>query len=193
MDSQVQSVNEPQLALTPTPPTYEAVERETEVKKILLSQDFQSIIQILRFRLYEHKDSLQVLQHRWSNSLDKILINLDPTRLKDNDLSRTQYIDAILRLVEPTPPSPVCCSWSRSWKPTNETDARKIAAEINEESCSLFRKVSFTDWLRHAIGYQEESVAQLLFQHDCLSTRLSSHLRRHLEEIRKYLEVKKVN
>ena len=185
--------------LAPPPPNYEAFERETEAKTILRGQDFQSITQILRFRLYGHKDSLrQVLQHRWDCQLGEILIGLHPTRFRDDHqavakLSKAQKIEVILGLVEPTQsPSPGYWSW-KPYKAANETDAGKIAADIDEESCSLFRKVPFRDWLRHAVGYQEQSVDQLVFQHENLSRRLSWYLCRHPEENHKYFEVKKVN
>jgi len=47
--------------------------------------------------------------------------------------------------------------------------------------------------LRHAVEYQEQSVDQLVFQHENLSRRLSWYLCRHPEENHKYFEVKKVN
>ena len=185
--------------LTSSPPNYEAFERETEAKTILRDQDFQSITQILRFRLYEHKDSLrQVLQHRWNCQLSEILIDLHPTRFKDDHqavakLSKAQKIEVILRLVESTQSfSPRYWSW-KSYKAANETNAGKIVADIDEESCSLFRKISFRNWLRHAVEYQKQSVDQLVFQHENLSRRLSWYLCRHFEENHKYFEVKKVN
>lgn len=114
------------------------------MRKLLLSQDLQSITQILRFRLYEHKNSLQqVLDKRWDYKLGEILIELLPARLINNPqavtkLSKDQKIEAILRLVEPTPPpSPVCWSW-KPCNAINETDAVKIAAEIDEEFFWIF-------------------------------------------------------
>lgn len=221
MDTQVSSnhsANEPQLSLdfllciagnisdnlplyselTPPPPRYETFGTEEQAKTILLSQDFLSITQILRFRLFGHKDLLQqVLQHRWDSQLGKILISLNPSWLKDDlqadiDLNKAQKIKAILEIVEPTQSLPACWNW-KPYKAATETNIRKIAADIDEESCSLFRRISFTDWLRYAIGYKEESVNQLVFQHEVLCHRLSWYLNRHPEEIDKYLEVKKVN
>lgn len=185
--------------LAPPPPDFEAFEWETQAKTILHGQDFPSITQVLRFRLYGHKDSLrQVLHHRWDCRLDEILVGLHLTRLKDDPQaivksSRAQKIELILELVEPTqPPSSMDWNW-KPYKAASETDPREIAAAIDEESCSLFRMVPFRDWLRLAIGYQEESVDQLLFQHQYLSRRLSWYLCRHPEEIHKYFEVKKVD
>jgi len=138
------------------------------------------------------------LQHRWDCRLDEILIGLYPTWFKDNHQavaksSKAQKIEVILELVEPTQLlSPVCWNW-KPYKAANETDPGKIATAIDEESCSLFRRVPFRDWLRHAIGYQEASINQLLFQHDCLSRCLSWYLCRHPEENHKYFEVKKVD
>ncbi len=94
--------------LASPPPNYEAFERETEAKTILRGQDFQSITQILRFRLYGHKDSLrQVLQHRWDCQLGEILIDLHSIRFRDDHqavakLSKAQKIEVILGLVEST-------------------------------------------------------------------------------------------
>ncbi len=211
MDSQVQSYQDVNVAdsvfddlpsytgLMPPPPNYEVFETEKEANTILRSQDFQSITQILRFRLYGHKDSLrQVLQHRWDCHLVEILIGLRPLKFKDDHqavakLSKAQKIEVILGLVEPTQsPSPVHWSW-KPWKAADETDAGRIAADIDEESCSQFRKVPFMDWLRHAVGYQEDSVDQLVFQHENLSHSLFCYLCRHSEEKPKYFEVKKVN
>lgn len=150
--------------LTSFSSNYETFERETETKTILRDQNFQSITQILRFRLYEHKDSLQqVLQHRWNCQLNEILIDLHSIRFKDDHqaivkLSKAQKIEVILRLVESTQPfSSRYWSW-KSYKAANETNAQKIVADIDEESCSLFRKISFKNWLRHAVEYQKQSV-----------------------------------
>lgn len=142
--------------LAPPLQNYEAFEWETQAKTILRGQDFQSITQILRFRLYGHKDSLrQVLQRRWDCQLVKILFNLYPTGPEAYHqafakLSKAHKIEKILKLIQPTQtPSPVYWNW-KPYKAANETDAGKIAADIDEESCSLFRRVPFSDWLNNS-------------------------------------------
>ena len=184
--------------LTPPPPKYETSDIEEQAKTILSSKDFLSIAQILRFRLFRHKDSLQrILENRWDYTLGKILISLNPSWSKYdlqsvNDLKKAQKINAILEIVEPTPSLPAC--WK--WKPSNaatETDIKKIAADIDAESCSSFRRISFIDWLRYAIGYREESVDQLIFQHELLYQQLSEYLRQNPREVIKHLEITTMN
>lgn len=169
---------------------------EYQANTVLHNQDFLSIIHVLKFRLYGNKDLLEAaLQCRWSCQLNKILNSLHTWSKFQPiaNLSKAQKIEAISKLAEPTQSlSPA--SWS--WKPYTaaiETNARQIADVIDGESCSLFRRIPFKDWLRHAIGYKEESIDNLLFQQNALNLRLSSYLSQHPEETEKYLKVTKVN
>lgn len=171
---------------------------EMDARTILQGWDFYSIQQILRFRLYGHADSLRhALKYRWAYSLDQILL-LRPNRVDRGhrttaELKKDRKVEEILESVESTRLLlPMGWSWV-PYKATGETDTEKIAADIDEESCSLFRKVPFENWLRYSVGYEEESVDELFFLHECLSRRLHSYLRRHHEETKKYVEVMKVN
>lgn len=172
---------------------------EAETKTILQGQDFLSIQQVLRFRLYGEKDSLRhLLQHRSESWLDQILLGLRPTRVGASHhagvkLNKDQKVVKILATVEPNrPSSPMGESWA-PYKAAGQTEVKKIAADVAEDSGRQFNAVTFEDWVRSSIGYTEESVEGLLSQHAALSRRLHSYLRRHPSERDKYAKVKKVN
>ncbi|KAL9124562.1 MAG: hypothetical protein Q9217_006116 [Psora testacea] len=170
---------------------------EAEAKTMLQDQDFMSIQQILRFRLYGEKDSLRhLLLCRSEYWLDQILLGLRPTRVGAShhtgvNLNRDQKVTEILATVEPNrPSSPMGESWA-PYRAADETDVKKIAADVAEDSGRQFNAVTFEDWFRSSIGYTEESVEGLLSQHTALSRRLHSYLRRHPSERDKYEKVEK--
>lgn len=78
-------------------------------------------------------------------------------------------------------------SWR--WAPFTvvDMDAEQIAASINEESYSLFRKVRFKDWVRHFAGYKEESVNRLFLLYRVLTRKICCHLLIYSDEREKYI------
>lgn len=85
-------------------------------------------------------------------------------------------------------------SWSWAlYKATVEQSVEEIVTVIDEESCSLFREISFEDWLRYFIEYEKKFVNKFFLQHELLSRRLHSYLDRYSKETNKYIEVIKIS
>ncbi|KAI9733523.1 MAG: hypothetical protein M1835_003429 [Candelina submexicana] len=103
-------------------------------------------------------------------------------------LEKDQKMDKILELVDPTRDFSQV-GWR--WAPYNaiNTDVEQIAANIEEESYSLFRRIRFEDWVRYLTGYEEESVEDLFFQHRVLTHKIRCYLLRHRDERGKYTQV----
>jgi len=180
-----------------SPPTYEATEirhaHETEAQEVLCSQQFQLIQCLLRFGLYGEKASLcHTLQHYETYELDNILVLLKDDEQHLAELEKDQKVNEILELVGPIRTFSHV-SWR--WAPFTaaDMDAEQIAASIDEESYSLFRKVRFEDWVRHFAGYEEESVNRLFLLHGVLTRKICCHLLIHGDEREKYIQVEEVS
>lgn len=193
----------PPYTVLGSPPTYNGTHHptapptlspwwETEAREILCSQQFQLIQRLLRFRLYGQKDSLRhTLQHCWTCKLDKILVLLKDNEQPLPELEKNQKVDKIMELVD-TIRDFSHVGWR--WAPYNaaDMDAEQIAANIDEESYSLFRRIRFEDWVRHLAGYEVESVDDLFFQHRILTHKIRCYLLRHRNEREKYIQVTEV-
>lgn len=202
MDSQFQShqgENEPQSPSILQRTTndllpHEVSKTEAEAITILYSQNFPRIMQILRFRLYGHTESLQwVLQYFQDHQLDRFFMMLGATHQAITNLDKAEKVEAILELVESTRPPLLL---PQSWRFLESQDVRSplsIATDIDDMSCSLLKDVPFEDWLRHALGYEEHSVNRFFIYHEDLRNSLSSYLCYYPEEYHKYLKVKKVD
>lgn len=81
------------------------------------------------------------------------------------------------------------------WKEHNsqKLDATEIAVVAAGESMSKFSKISFEEWVRHALGLAPNSIKNLEQQYSDLSCQLYYYLQRHIDEVSKYCEVAEVS
>lgn len=172
---------------------------DMEADSIFLSTDNSSIQQILQLGWYDNVDSLRHNLRCQVELLDPLLDSLRPIMVEGGQQATTQLTDhrkveEILTLVIPPPPSAL---WRETWdwnpkKSVDEIDVLRIAAYIDEESCSYFKEVPFIHWLKCSIGYQIETLRRLLSKHFRLSCSIYAYLLMHPNELDKYIAVEKV-
>lgn len=116
-----------------------------------------------------------------------------PPRSKDNEFDDSSLRDQEILEQKKAPLPHLSAQWN--WAPCavrGDADVVKIATDISIESYSLFSQIPFEDWLKHALGYEVDSVDDLFFQHRYMSVRLCSFLRRNPKELDGFLKVKEV-
>ena len=166
---------------------------EIDGLEILRSRKVNLVPGLLRFRLYGNKESLQDGLRDYSLiELDKILCSLATREPQPVAINKEQKVDQILDLVEPILLS---CDFGSVWRPSEmaNMDAPYIASCIHDESCAFFREVRFEDWVRHALGYAEQSVIQLFRKHKRISFRIRRYISANPMERETFSQVEEVS
>jgi hypothetical protein len=181
------------LEVTPLHVTYRWWEDEGSA--VLYAYDTREICRVIRFCLFVDRNLPKgLLLRRAGSLLDDFLGKLLLVEFgiqSDPNTTYTEKVDEVFRLLEP----PMRPSTNWDWFPTqarDEPDARAIANQIDAESHRHFKKVSFEEWVRVALGYPSVSVNRFLLQHEVFLFYISRYLEAYDVEIDQYLEVEKV-
>ena len=163
---------------------------DVEAARILrTSLSIQDIKLICRFRPYQDENlPRSVLLTRWEAKLNDFL---DWLHIEKDELCKYQKVEAIIKHFAPLPPRKVCWKWTPS-DSMHETDPKRIATKIDEQSHSHFKEIPFEDWVRRSIGFYVPSVAEFCNQHSELRGKLSEYLNNNPEAYLKYSNVAKV-
>lgn len=127
--------------------------------------------------------------------MDTFLLQLTAeihSRRNINDLDLDEKVEVLLRWLEPSRPADR--TWWYSPLPAMQSNASHLASELNEQSWSLFRDITFSDFVRKAI-YPEETVEPVeTFKnwHDDLFYEVLDQLERFPAEEEKFLQIQQV-
>lgn len=151
---------------------------EREARIIFRSGQIDLILHLLRFGTYGQKhflyDALQLCE---TSRLNKILARLTDEGT-DPECQRAQIVEKIMKLVAPTCPS-LNLIWTWESRQTEDLNVEQIADVINQGSISVLAHSRFEECLRHALGYAERSVENIVGQHRCIAFKIRCYLREH--------------
>ena len=170
---------------------------EVEAKEILQGTDLPAIRLLCRYRTYrDSRIPALILRTSWTTTCDTYLRQLtaetsSPREIEHLDLD--QKVEVLLRWLEPIRPT------NRSWwhmpLPSLLQSPSQIISELKEQSWSLFRDITFSDFVREAL-YPEEfikSIETFIDWHDTLSYVLLGHLERFPAEEEKFTQIQRVS
>ncbi|KAL2049578.1 hypothetical protein ABVK25_010157 [Lepraria finkii] len=150
---------------------------EREVRRFLCSGQIELIPRLLQFHFFGHKNSLyDALPDCETSRLNEILawLTVEGTNPEGQ---RIEIIEKIVKRVERTCSSLHLFKLVWTWRPCQtDLDVEKIADVINQGSMSLLADTWFEECWRHALGYTEPSVENLVSQHRCIAWRIRSYL-----------------
>ena len=171
---------------------------EIEAKDILRGGDPQPIRLVCRYRIYRDSSiPAAILQMDWTPALDTFLRSMieDINSMWDiDDLGKDQKVGLLLKLLEPLPPA------DRSWLhppllPAFQPNAAYIASELDKQSWSLFKDITFSEFVREAL-YSEQTIEPIeTFRdwHDSLFYAILDYLEQFPEEHQKFVQVQQVS
>ena len=165
------------------------------MRRFVCSGQIELIPCLLQFHFYGHKNSLyDALQDCETSRLNKILARLTDEGT-DPEGQRMEMVEKIVKLVEPTCSSLHLIKLVWTWGPcqTEALDVEQIADVINQGSMSLLAESRFEECWRHALGYTEPSVENLVSQHRCIAWRIRSYLHENPMMRETYHQVEQVS
>ncbi len=169
---------------------------EAEAEDILRGTDLQAIRLLCRYRTYRDSSiPASILRTRWTPTINTFLLQLTAetySRRDVDDLDLGQKVEVLLRWLEPSRPADR--TWWHSPLPALQPNAAHVASELNEQSWSLFRDITFSDFVREAF-YPEETVEPVeTFKdwHDDLFYEVLDRLERFPAEEEKFVQIQQV-
>ncbi len=172
---------------------------DAEAEEILRGTDLQVIQLLCRYRTYRD-DSIpgSILRTRWAPILDSFLLRLSAgtySRGDVADMDLDQKVQEILqRLVLSFPVEDPGKHWA-SRAVLLESDASCVALQLNEESLSRFRKITYSDYVREALYPEEyvDSVEDYIDWHNGLFNKVFDRLENFPNEVEKYAQIEQVS
>ena len=172
---------------------------EPEAEIILRGTDLQAMQRLYRYRTYhgEHIPG-SVLRTRWPSILSSLLLHLSSGTFSRRDvdiLNLEQKVEEILKRLAPSRSVWVHWDSSVSYPALLESEASRVASELEEESLSCLRRIPFSDYIRVALYPEEyvDSVEAFKDWHDGLFNQVSDRLESFPEEEGKYAQIEKVS
>lgn len=170
---------------------------EDGAENILRGYDLQAIQLVCRFRTYRD-ESLpgEILRTRWPPLLNAFFVSLRAGDRKTVvELDVNQKVEGILKQLSPSFPSPDPLEIHLLHDLLREADALLAALEINNTSCSAFKRITFSDWARAARDPDEyvEPVEDFFDWHGSLQDILEDRLQNFPDERAKYIQMEKVD
>lgn len=169
---------------------------EAEAEDILRGTDLQAIRLLCRYRIYRDSSiPASILRTRWTPTMDTFLLQLTAeihSRRNIDDLDLDQKVEVLLRWLEPSYPADR--TWLHSPFPALQLNASHVASELNEQSWSLFRDITFSDFVREAL-YPEanvEPVETFKDWHDDLFYQVLDQLEQFPAEEEKFVQIQQV-
>lgn len=172
---------------------------DAEAEDILRGTDLQVIQLLCRYRTYRD-DSIpgSILRTRRAPILDSFLLRLSAGTYSHRDVAYMdldQKVQEILqRLVLSFPVEDPWKHWA-SRAVLLESDASYIAFQLNNESLSWFRKITFSDYVREALypGEYVDSVEDYTDWHNGLFKKVLDRLENFPNEVEKYAQIEQVS
>lgn len=170
---------------------------EDGAKNILRENDLQNIKLICRFRIYSDENlSREILHMRWLSLLNTFFLNLHKDdRQAVNDLNKDQKVEKILKKLVSSLSFSDSSNIQKLHKLLQEENVSQSVLDLNEASCSAFKRIFFSDWARSARDSHEliDLVNDFLDWHDSLQNIVKSCLRDNSDEMKKYVQMKIVD
>ena len=99
-----------------------------------------------------------------------------------------------MRRVQPHPTfAGIDFSWTLEPSSTGDSDVGSIALRIEEGSCSLLRTLQAINCWRHALGYSEPVIDNIINQHIALAYRIRGYLQYKPDFRQKYIQLETVS
>ncbi len=172
---------------------------EAEAEVILRGTDLQAIQLLYRYHTY-HSDHTpgSVLRTRWPPILSGLLLRMSSgtfSRRDINVLHVEQQVEEILKRLAPSRSVGVHWDPWASYPALLESEASQVALELEAESLSWFRRVSFSDYIREALYPEKDidSIEAFKDWHDGLFNQVSDRLASFPDEGVKYAQVEEVS
>lgn len=170
---------------------------EDGAKNILRENDLQNIKLVCRFRIYSDENlSREILHTRWLSLLNTFFLNLhEGDRQAVNDLNKDQKVERILKKLVSSLSFSDSSNIQKLHKLLQEENVSQSVLDLNEASCSAFKRIFFSDWARSARDSHEliDLVNDFLDWHDSLQNIVKSRLRDNSDEMKKYVQIKIVD
>lgn len=151
---------------------------------------------VCRFRTYSDEDlPREILRTRWLLLLNTFFLSLHGgDRQTVNDLNKDQKVEGILEKLVPPLTSSDPSDIPELHELLQEGDVSQSALGLNEASCSAFKRIPFSDWIRSARDPHElvDLVDDFIDWHGSLQDMVESRLRDNPSEMERYVQMEKV-
>lgn len=172
---------------------------DAEAEDILRGTDLQAIQLLCRYRTYRD-DSIpgSILRTKGAPILNSFLLRLSAgtySRGDVTDLDLDQKVQEILQRLVPSFSNEDPWRRLQSRAALLESDASCVALQLNEESLSRFRKITFSDYVREALYPEEyvDSVEDYIDWHNGLFHEVFDRLENFPDQVEKYAQIEQVS